>query len=45
MTDEVQIAVSKLCCQQGLWEAQAGRELRVSLLTVSRFVCKDEGSE
>lgn len=28
MTDEVQIAVSKLCRQQGLWDARAGRELQ-----------------
>lgn len=45
MTGEVPIAVSKLCCQRGLWEARAGRELLVPLLTFSRFVCKDEDSE
>lgn len=45
MTDEVQIALSTLCCQQGLWKAGAGRVLLVSLLSFCRFVGKDEGSE
>lgn len=37
MTDEVQIALSTLCCQQGFWKAEAGRVLLVLLVILGRY--------